>query len=263
LALKGGNALNLLYRIGGRTSVDVDVSISGELDDLRTVAAAILNSVRDSLATIGLVSFDERYEPRPKAGARANDPGWGGYELRFKLTERRDGDIDLLRRTASVIGPSQERTFKIQISKGEFFDGGDLRVDFEGVSVLAYSPAMIAVEKLRAICQQMPEYSERGKKTARARDFYDIHEISEAAHVDLTAKANLVLVRGSFFAKRVPLGLLKELESAREFHRPDWPSVEAAVEGFLDDFDFYFDSVIRIVKGIVTAIERSDARGNA
>jgi hypothetical protein len=181
LALKGGNALNLLYRIGGRTSVDVDVSISGELDDLLTVAAAILNSVRDSLATIGLVSFDERYEPRPKAGARANDPGWGGYELRFKLTERRDGDIDLLRRTASVIGPSQERTFKIQISKGEFFDGGDLRVDFEGVSVLAYSPAMIAVEKLRAICQQMPEYSERGKKTARARDFYDIHEISEAA----------------------------------------------------------------------------------
>jgi Nucleotidyl transferase AbiEii toxin, Type IV TA system len=171
LALKGGNALNLLYRIGGRTSVDVDASIAGDLDDLPTEAAAILSTVRDSLDAVGLVMFDERYEPRPRTGARANDPCWGGYELRFKLTERREGDVDLLRRTASVVGPSQERTFKIQISKGEFFDGGELRVDFEGVSVLAYSPAMIAAEKLRAICQQMAEYGERGKKTARARDF--------------------------------------------------------------------------------------------
>ena len=36
---------------------------------------------------------------------------------------------------------------------------------------------MIAIEKLRATCQQMPEYGIRGAATQRARDFYDIHLI--------------------------------------------------------------------------------------
>jgi hypothetical protein len=46
---------------------------------------------------------------------------------------------------------------------------------------------MIVVEKLRAICQQMNEYSHRRYSTPRARDFYDIHSTVIGAQIDLGA----------------------------------------------------------------------------
>jgi hypothetical protein len=38
------------------------------------------------------------------------------------------------------------------------------------------------------------------------------------------------------------------MEKYREFHRQDWPSVEATVGPELRPFDFYFDFVLGIVK---------------
>ena len=141
------------------------------------------------------------------------------------------------------MGPGFERVFRVQLSKAEFFQGGDMTRDLDGVEITVYSPEMIAIEKLRAICQQMDEYPERSKKTARARDFYDIHEVCQLDGADLASEENLRLLRGSFSAKRVDLKLLARIADTREFHRPDWPAVEASVEGYLDDFDFYFDFV--------------------
>lgn len=251
LVLKGGNALNLLHKIGGRTSLDVDASLAGDLDDQEVEARAIIDSVGASVTELGLVLFDQKVESKPKSGPRANEPGWGGYEIRFKLRQKSvTGDLDLLRRSAETIGPGEERVFKIQLSKGEFFRGGEATFNLEGVDVLAYSPAMIAIEKLRAICQQMPGYEERTKKTARARDFYDIREVCQSSSVDLASEPNLTLLQGSFAAKRVSLSLLAEIEATRDFHRPDWPAVEHSVEGFLDDFDVYFDFVCGEVQRI-------------
>jgi len=52
-----------------------------------------------------------------------------------------------------------------------------VNIEFGEYSIPVYTLEMIAIEKLRATCQQMPEYGIRGAATQRARDFYDIHLI--------------------------------------------------------------------------------------
>jgi hypothetical protein len=43
----------------------------------------------------------------------------------------------------------------------------------------------------------------------------------------------------------VPLSLLAKVGDFREFHRPDWPSVQESVAGGkVESFDFYFDFVL-------------------
>ena len=111
---------------------------------------------------------------------------------------------------------------------------------------------MIAIEKLRAICQQMPEYPLRRYSVPRARDFYDIHAIVSGARVNLGTSENLEMTRNIFAAKKVPLSLLPRLGAHREFHRQDWPSVELTVEGDLKSFDFYFDFVLEQVRLLKT-----------
>jgi hypothetical protein len=107
---------------------------------------------------------------------------------------------------------------------------------------------MIVIEKLRAICQQMGEYPLRRYATARARDFYDIYSAITAANIDLSKNENLELVKHIFAAKSVPLTLLTKIDAYREFHRPDWASVELTTSEKLRDFDFYFDFVLRQVR---------------
>src|SRR5260370_29581935 len=59
LVLKGGNALDLVHRIGGRASMDIDLSIDGEdfadVEDLRNRIFRALESRFDSE---GFVLFD-------------------------------------------------------------------------------------------------------------------------------------------------------------------------------------------------------------
>ncbi len=49
--------------------------------------------------------------------------------------------------------------FTIDISKFEFTEGKRPR-DIEGAVVFIYSPEMLAIEKLRALCQQLPSYKD-------------------------------------------------------------------------------------------------------
>jgi hypothetical protein len=111
---------------------------------------------------------------------------------------------------------------------------------------------MLAIEKLRAICQQMPEYAKRGHPVARARDFYDIYMILDSTRPDLHSPENLRLISDIFRAKEVDLKLLKDIGNFREFHRPDWPSVQLSVTGELKEFDFYFDFLLQKVELLKT-----------
>jgi hypothetical protein len=87
---------------------------------------------------------------------------------------------------------------------------------------------MIAIEKIRAICQQMPEYTLQRRPSARARDFYDIYLITAITGMSFSSAENLELVRHIFAAKEVPLNLLEKIQEQRKFHRPDWDSVKAS-----------------------------------
>ena len=115
--------------------------------------------------------------------------------------------------------------------------------------VYTYSPEMLVAEKLRAICQQMPDYVAFIKlhPRARARDFLDIYTVVEHFEIDLGSERFHDLVSRVFDAKRVAISLLMQLNDAtvREFHRPDFTSLIATVRpgSQLNDYDFYYDYV--------------------
>jgi hypothetical protein len=251
LVLKGGNAISLVYRYGARGSLDVDFSIEGEFEDTEDAAKRIARALTDRFDAAGFIVFDYEFGPRPVIAA-ADNPKWGGYRIKFKIIERDKhrrfgGDPEAVRRNATVIGPAQQRVFTIDISKWEFCEG-KTETQLEEFTIYVYTPPMLAIEKIRAICQQMPEYEIRVAKTARARDFYDLHVIVEESKIDLADQENLELARQIFAAKEVRLQLMGLMEKYREFHRQDWPSVEATVGPELRPFDFYFDFVLGIVK---------------
>lgn len=248
LVLKGGNALALVYGVGARTSLDVDLSIDGDFKNLEDTRVRIFRSLRSRFETAGYVVFDEKFEPRPSIEGISHDKKWGGYIVEFKLIQQDryrelENDIDAIRRNALVTGPIERRTFRIEFSKHEFCKG-KTEAQLDDYTVYVYTPEMIVIEKLRAICQQMPEYKARIKKTARARDFYDIHVLITQSRVNLSWPDTLELVRNIFLAKDVPVDLIQRIPETKEQHRPDWPSVQASVTGVLEDFDFYFNFVV-------------------
>jgi predicted nucleotidyltransferase component of viral defense system len=249
LVLKGGNALDIVYGITSRTSMDLDFSMKEDFEDSTDARERFFSALRDRFDAVGYVLFDERFAARPELkGADDEKPWWGGYEISFKLIEREKyhsfkDRLDKLRINALVIGGSEKRSFKIDLSKCEYTDGkAEHKID--QFTIYVYTPTMIAVEKIRAVCQQMPEYSHTGNKKARARDFYDVYQVLTTYAIDLSTEENKALVRHIFDAKQVPLSLLGYIDREREFHRPDWHSVLAATSGQLQDFDFYFNFVI-------------------
>jgi hypothetical protein len=175
----------------------------------------------------------------------------GGYRIQFKIIERQKHneltDLEGARRNATVVGPAQQRTFTIDVSKWEFCQG-KVETELDDFTIVVYTPAMLAIEKIRALCQQMDEYPTRGAKTARARDFYDIYVILEESKMDLALTDTGDLVKAIFAAKDVPLKLIGLIGNYREFHRLDWPSVEATVIKGLKPFDFYFDYLLGVVR---------------
>ncbi len=249
--MKGGNAISLVYKYGARSSLDVDFSIEGEFEDTEGAAKRIARALTDRFDAAGFIVFDCDFRARPLVPP-VDNPKWGGYRIQFKIIgrdkhHRLNGDPEAIRRNATVIGPLQQRAFTIDISRWEFCEG-KTETQLEEFTIYVYTPPMLAIEKIRAICQQMPEYRARVAKTARARDFYDIHAIIEESKIDLADRGNLELAIQIFAAKEVPLELMGLTEKYREFHRQDWPSVEATVAEDLKPFDFYFDFVLGVVK---------------
>lgn len=149
--------------------------------------------------------------------------------------------------------PGSRKKFRIDISKHEFCASKRAR-ELEGCTVYVYSPEMMLFEKLRAICQQMPEYlhtvRDSAGGSARARDFFDIYSICKRFRMDLSNAEQGVLMREIFRAKRVPLTLVGSIQEYREYHRQDFASLQAtvAIGTELRDFDFYFDFVLQICR---------------
>src|SRR5690349_6525465 len=197
IVLKGGNALNLVLGLSDRTSLDLDFSIENDFDDVDDVRARISAALERRFLAAGYVVFDFKFERKPNEPREGTSTRWGGYMISFKLMdqeryERLAGDIDAVRRDSLVVGPNQQRVFTIDLSKCEYVQG-KRKVDIDDYTVYVYSSEMIAVEKLRAICQQIPEYTLNRTPRPRARDFFDIHLIVSKTGVELTAKENLEL----------------------------------------------------------------------
>lgn len=282
LVLKGGNALDIVYELGERSSLDIDFSMARGfegIDEQAEMQARLFRALRDrfdSLAPTGYIVFDERFEQRPRIrSGQKPEAGltlWGGYNATFKLIAKDvyralggqpgvapGGTVlEAMRRQAQVTGPGSERVFYIEISKFEYTEGRVLH-NIEGYDCYVYTPAMIAAEKLRAICQQLPEYALRKNPAPRPRDFFDIHTIATRANCDITAPEHRDLVTNMFAAKQVPLHYLERIgaDEVRAFHAQEWPAVQNAVRGTTQPFDVYFAFVVETARRLLATLSGS------
>ena len=212
LVLKGGNAMALVHQISARASVDLDFSLKQDFgDDVAGAEARIHKALAETFRSSGYEVFDFRMLEKPRVISEDLRHFWGGYAVEFKLisadvfAEHRE-DLEVLRRRAVNLGLGTR--FLIDISRFEYVDDKQ-PMDFEGYMIYVYSPLMIVCEKLRAICQQMPEYGPIIKRdrggSARARDFVDIFVLMNALQLDLTADKAVQILKSMFEVKKVPL----------------------------------------------------------
>lgn len=257
LVLKGGNALDLVHRVTTRASLDLDFSMANAFapNDLEAIRGRVEHRLQQMFTHAGYTIFDVRLEEKPREVTPDIVHFWGGYALEFKLisTEKftqLGGGLEDIRRNAISVGTRKSTRFEIEISKFEYCDG-KATTELDGYTIFVYTPQMIVCEKLRAICQQMPEYVRIVKRqpAPRARDFLDIHDTMQQFAIDLNSSVNRELLTCIFGAKYVPLCLLRTIGNQRDFHRQDWPAVEATVRPgvALQPFDSYFDFVLRLV----------------
>lgn len=261
LVLKGGNALDIAYGASTRASVDLDFSMGDDfLDTPEEFRVLIETGLRKSFRDLNLVVFDVTLDEVPAGMTDELKQFWGGYSVHFKIIKAEDfakhgGRTEILGPRALPVGERNSTKFKIDISKHEYREG-KIERELEGLTICVYSPAMIVCEKLRAICQQMPDYGPIVKRTrkgsARARDFVDIHGVCERFEIDFSSNDFQRLLSSTFAIKRVPLAFIGGICKEREFHRTDFSSVQATVKASveLQDFDFYFDFLVERCKSL-------------
>jgi len=268
LALKGGNAIDLVYRAPCRASVDLDFSMESEFgeEELNGIKETIERALKTTFRSEGYEAFDIIFSIRPPELSPEIAGFWGGYRIEFKLIksdayEKFSDDLRNLRLHAVEVNLplNKKKVFRIDISKYEYCIPKQRHV-LDYYTIYVYTPEMIVIEKLRAICQQMTEYAKMVKspsRCARARDFFDIYMIIDHFKIDLTAEKNVELIKNIFSAKRVPLTLIGKIGDYREYHRPDFEAVKATVGSgmALKDFDFYFDYVLEVIRDLKTLWE--------
>lgn len=249
LVLKGGSAIEMVYHASDRPSIDLDFSIKDDVDIL-----FLQEKIKKSLLYVfkleNLIPFDINVTPKPKVRSEKSPEYWGGYKIEFKVIQEEEyqkyaSDENQLNIRALPVNIKDKRKFKIDISKYEYCNSkSEMIIDDQTVYV--YTPEMIVFEKLRAICQQMDEYTSKlgiSNKTARARDFYDIYILTEKYHINAKSEENLKLRNLIFGAKVVPVELLKLLPKYKDYHEQDYQSLKDTVSKEIREYDFYFNYV--------------------
>lgn len=263
LVLKGGNALQLAYDITSRGSIDIDFSMEKEFseEDFGRLTRVFKDYLNKEFNKAGLVVFDVKFIEKPKQGSI---PEWKGYLLEFKLIEKKEydkfnGEIESIRRH-SIKVKDQSTRYTVDISSYEYTQGAKLK-DIDGLILRVYTPEMILVEKIRALCQTMKEYKEivtSANPKKRARDLYDIWKINESFS---NLKIDKELFQNIFAAKQVPMAFLNKLEDLREHNRSDWDVVKQTINTSEDlkHYDFYFDYLLDLVAPFITPLGKVDS----
>jgi predicted nucleotidyltransferase component of viral defense system len=267
LVLKGGNAIDLAYKPKGntisRTSYDLDYSIEdGDFsEDEITISKRIEATLIQTFLESDFVIIDYKFLNKPNKIHKEVANFWGGYKVEFKVIDKKTYDknkwnADKLCRGAVSVNPDNSPVFELEFSKFEHV-GQKVAIDVDGYKIYVYTPEMIVFEKLRAICQQLPEYKDvfstfSPKARARARDFYDIHLIMEMHEINPSTKENIELIQHIFQAKKVPFSFIKKIRSNKNIHVDNWKSVIDTTSGYedLQNFDFYFDYVLQKFENI-------------
>lgn len=252
LVFKGGAHLELALRVGARSSLDLDFSIEHDFASPQELRDNVESALRPAFARLGFEVLDVRAVAAPPSVTADLEDFWGGYAVEFKLLATQHAasvpDEAARRRRAVPLKPDRSTIFRVDISKYEYC-GGKQEFLIDDSRIFGYSAEMTIAEKLRAICQQMPEYRAlvHKQQAGRARDFFDIYNVTEVFLINFANPAFQDVVRRVFEAKRVPLTLLPRISERRDDHRPDFAGLAATVgaDVRLEGFDFYVDYVVR------------------
>lgn len=253
LVLKGGNALQLVYEITNRGSIDIDFSVEREFteEELKKMPVWLDYLLNQTFREDNLHVFDVNFIEKPKSGSI---PEWKGYLLEFKVIGKEkftelNGDLNSIRRNALILNDKSSK-YQVEISAYEYVEGATTK-EMDGVILRVYTLEMILFEKIRALCQTMPEYSEivtSARTKHRARDIYDIFTIYNSGQLNLDQE----MLKEIFKAKRVPLDFIDKLENLREHNRENWETVRASIvesdRKNLRDYDYYFNQVLKIIE---------------
>jgi len=260
LVLKGGNAMDIIHQANARASVDLDFSVEDDFDD-QAAQPKIERAIKTTFAQHKYHAFEVKMIKKPKKPDEMPEDlasFWGGYLVEFKLiTQKRANEVEhdpeTMRREAIRLGEGTR--FTIDISRHEYIADKE-EYELDGYVIYAYPPDMIVSEKLRAICQQMPEYAgiiqRNGLGNQRARDFLDIEVLVRMFSIDLATERVRYMVEQMFAAKRVPLYLLGKIRQTRDFHAQGYEAVRATMKPGVEvkPFDDYFDFVVDACRGL-------------
>ncbi|HPG00160.1 MAG TPA: nucleotidyl transferase AbiEii/AbiGii toxin family protein [Kiritimatiellia bacterium] len=263
--LKGGGAMRLFDGLESRLSVDADFSVGEVLS--KAEATRVFKEMRGCLSkafrTKGYDVLDFTFVKRPKKLREGFPIWWGGWACEFKLVDRkyRRKSLEARRRNALIPEGSNSSKVAIDLSEHEFC-GKQRAKTLQGVKIHAYSREMLVLEKLRAICQQHPDYPYRQETKNRARDFYDIRSLT----IDMDDKfidRCQFHVEAVFKAKEVPLWILRALWDDDPFvdeFRRGFDQVRDMVRGPVDSFDIYLEHVRFLVRDICPKIPERPAQ---
>lgn len=267
LTLKGGNAMALLD-ITDRASQDLDFSIKQGIrltqdEDAPKFKKALERTFEEE----GYRIIDFKFDVKPKKTKRELPPFWGGYSINFKVmdeeTYEKTYDVSDQKRSSMALQlEGGKKKIEIDISLEEYTEDR-IQMKLDEYQIHIYSPLMIVYEKMRALCQQLPDYEYASFEKTRARDLYDIYiAIQKSSSLELRGQilspSNVHILREMFKAKNVSLELLLKIESYREQLEDDFNqrvTPQIADRKNVPDFDFLFEFNIELIKEVYALLE--------
>ena len=250
--LKGGSALRLFDKQTSRLSLDTDFSVRKDIDNESTSFKDLKSSVISSFRSNKLDIIDFKWTRKPNKISKGFPDWWGGWLCEFKLVEikHRGKGAETKRKHALIPDGANSSRITLDISKHEYC--GERRTKtIQGVKIFGYSRELLVTEKIRAICQQHPLYQYNKSTKNRARDFYDIYELTANTDDDF-AKRCSSLIEKVFKAKEVPLEILTSLweDEFIDKQRTGFDRVKNTVRGEINDFDVYVEHLRFLVRDI-------------
>lgn len=267
LTLKGGNAMALLD-ITDRASQDLDFSIKQGIrltqdEDAPKFKKALERTFEEE----GYRIIDFKFDVKPKKTKRELPPFWGGYSINFKVmdeeTYEKTYDVSDQKRSSMALQlEGGKKKIEIDISLEEYTEDR-IQMKLDEYQIHIYSPLMIVYEKMRALCQQLPDYEYASFEKTRARDLYDIYiAIQKSQSLELReqilSSSNVHILSEMFKAKNVSLELLLKIESYREQLEDDFNqrvTPQIADRKNVPDFDFLFEFNIELIKEVYALLE--------
>lgn len=256
LYLKGGQAFRIAEKSLERLSTDIDFSVKGSIEDPDSFFKILEVTLKNHFSAINLYAFDFNPVKKPKIAKTGAPDFWNGWAVSFKLIEKTKMtyELDKLRREAIWPEGAEGKNINLEISQHEYCDSIQ-KIELRGSIIRSYSRALLILEKLRALCQQHPEYLLKGEGF-RARDYYDISTLLnkytlKGESVALLAECKLH-IDGVFSAKSVDKNLLLKITEPKftSIQAANWEQARATISGDKEPFAYY----VSVVKDFINDI---------